>query len=161
MSLFFKYIIENITKMHIASRYRHYRKKGITVKHIAFHNVCHRLLLPGIKLLRKLRQNELIIVDDKRKDKNIPVIYACTHIGGFDIETLFEAIESPCYLFLADPREIYLNFDGLLLWLNGVLCFESDNKADRKIAKEKAIHMLKKSGIRRRSFQKKGLWLEK
>ena len=97
-------------------------------------------------MLRKLRKNELIIVGDRRNDKSIQAIYACTHIGGFDIETLFEAIETPCYLFLADPREIYINFDGLLLWLNGVICFESNNKADRKIAKEKSIHLLKKGG---------------
>lgn len=74
------------------------------------------------------------------------VVYACTHIGGFDIENLFEAIKSPCYLFLADPREIYMNFDGCLLWLNGVICFESDDKEDRKFAKERAVNLLNAGG---------------
>jgi len=79
-------------------------------------------------LLRKIRKNELSVICDRRLEKNTPTIYACTHIGGFDIETLFEAIESPCYLFLADPREIYINFDGLLLWMNGVRRFRKQVK---------------------------------
>lgn len=143
----FKYIIGKITKMHIASRYHSYCKYGSDIKYISFHNACHKALVPGIKFLRKLRKSKLIIVGDRRQNNNISAIYACTHIGGFDIETLFEAIESPCYLFLADPREIYINFDGLLLWMNGVICFESDNKTDRKIAKEKAIQLLNRGGV--------------
>lgn len=142
----YKYVVALITKWHIKLRYRKYCRNGARIGNVAFHNACHKALLPGIKLLRMLRKKEFIVVDDKRENKNITAIYACTHIGGFDIETLFEAIKNPCYLFLADPREIYINFDGLLLWLNGVICFESDNKKDRRIAKEKAIYLLKNGG---------------
>ncbi len=138
--------VKKITQQHITSRYRKYEKHKGVMKHILTHNMFHRMLLPGIHLLRKIRKLELNVVADRRDKKETPVIYACTHIGGFDIETLFEAIADPCYLFLADPREIYINFDGFLLWLNGVICFESDNKMDRNIAKEKAIELLKSGG---------------
>ncbi len=138
--------VKKITQQHIASRYRKYEKYKGVMKHISTHNMFHRMLLPAIRLMRKFRKHELIVVADRRDKKEVSVIYACTHIGGFDIETLFEAIEDPCYLFLADPREIYFNFDGFLLWLNGVICFESDNRTDRNIAKEKAIELLKSGG---------------
>lgn len=113
---------------------------------IPLHNMCHRILLPGIRLLRKLRGQKLIVVGDKRGKELTKAIYACTHIGDYDVENLFEVIKSPCYLFMDDPREMYLNFDGILLRMNGVIWFEKSNKLDRKIAKERAISLLKEGG---------------
>ena len=144
--MIYKKIVVLSTKFHVWLRYQSHCRKGAKIRNISLHNACHKVLLPEIKLLRKLRKHEVIIINDQRENKSVSAIYACTHIGGFDIEILFEAIKNPCYLFLADPREIYINFDGLLLWLNGVICFESNNKADKKIAKEKAIQLLKNGG---------------
>lgn len=139
-------LIDRITQIHIRVRSKQYEKSKGKMSFIAFHNRCHNILLPGIRVMRRFRKEKIYILHDKRPDLTEGAIYACTHIGGFDIETLFEAIQAPCWLFLADPREIYINFDGLLLWLNGVICFESDSKSDRLIAKEKAINLLKAGG---------------
>ncbi len=67
-------------------------------------------------------------------------------IGGVDIETAFEAIKNPCWLFLGDPREVYKNIDGFMLGLNGVICLDSKDKEDRLIAKETAIALLQNGG---------------
>ena len=47
---------------------------------------------------------------------------------------------------LGDPKEIYFNSAGLLLWLNGVVCVETRNKSDRKICKERCANILKSRG---------------
>ena len=65
-------------------------------------------------------------------------IYASTHVVGHDVESCFEAIGKHAFLFLGDPREIYCNFDGLVLFLNGMICLETRSETDRKIATENA-----------------------
>lgn len=105
------------------------------------------MLLPCIKVLRILRrQNLYLISDDRTTRTNKSIIYACTHIGGNDVECLFEAIKSPAFLFLGDPRELYVNLDGLMLYLNGVICLDSYDKEDRYIAKQTAISLLRQGG---------------
>ena len=39
-----------------------------------------------------------------------------------------------------------MNFDGLMLYLNGVICLDSYDKDDRYIAKQTAISLLRKGG---------------
>lgn len=143
----YKTFQKKIDQFHIRVRkYRYKRTKG-RVKGIAIHNAFHYLLLPCIKLLRVLRKQNLILVSDKHiQYRKKSIIYACTHIGGNDVECLFEAIKSPCFLFLGDPREVYMNLDGLMLYLNGVICLDSYDKEDRYIAKQTAISLLKQGG---------------
>lgn len=97
-------------------------------------------------LLRKINRVKLTVICDERTKTKDSVIYACTHIGGVDIESAFEAIKSPCWLFLGDPREVYKNIDGFMLSLNGVICLDSKDKDDRRIAKETAIGLLQNGG---------------
>ncbi len=127
------YIIRRITRLHISHRLKQMKNGKNNTKNIKLHAFFHNRLIPLISVSRKLRKQELTIMSDNSQLGKCPTIYACTHIGGFDIENLFEAIKAPCWLFLADPNEVYVNFDGLLLFLNGVICFESDNKTDRNI----------------------------
>lgn len=61
------------------------------------------------------------------------------------MESCFEAIKKHAFLFIGDPRELYRNFDGLILFLNGMICLETRSKTDRRIAKENALRLLKKS----------------
>lgn len=131
---------------YIKKRKQVYSKTGGVPKRIKLHNFLHWLLVPCIILLRKINGIKLTIVCDERKKTKKPVIYACTHIGGVDIETAFEAIKNPCWLFLGDPREIYKNFDGVMLSMNGVICLDSKDKKDRMIGKETAIGLLKNGG---------------
>ncbi len=137
---------EELDLYYIQKRKQIFHKTKGVPKHINLHNILHWLLLPIVKLLRISNKRKLIICLDQRVKTRKPVIYACTHMGGVDIETAFEAIRYPCWLFLGDPREVYKNLDGFMLSLNGVICLDSKNKTDRKIAKETAIQLLKHKG---------------
>lgn len=137
---------DELDQYYIEKRKRYYEKHGAVPKYIKLHNFIHWLLVPCIMLLRKINGIKLTVVCDERVNSKEPTIYACTHIGGVDIETAFEVIKSPCWLFLGDPREVYKNIDGILLGLNGVICLDSKDKDDRKIAKETAIGLLKNGG---------------
>ena len=106
----------------------------------------HPILLLGIKVERLLRKERLVVIGDKRTKTDRPKIYASTHVGGHDVENCFEAIGKHAFLFLGDPRELYRNFDGLILFLNGMICLETRSKTDRKIAKENALKLLKNRG---------------
>ena len=104
------------------------------------------LLLSLVKLDRLISFESLKIIGDKRTPTARPVIYACTHIGGNDIQRFFEAIKEHAYLFLGDPRELYRDIPGLLLNLNGVISFETENKEDRKMARKRSEELLKQNG---------------
>lgn len=119
---------------------------SVPLKGIKLRQKIHKLLLSIIKIDRVLAKEKLIIVDDKREKTDKPIIYACTHIGGNDIQRTFEAIKEHAYLFLGDPEGLYKDISGLLLYLNGVICMETGVKNDRYIAKERAIELLKNGG---------------
>ena len=135
-----------LDQYYIEQRRRYYDKYGAVPKFIKLHNLLHWLLWPCIVLLRKIGGIKLTVVCDERIKTKGPVVYACTHIGGVDIESAFEAIKNPCWLFLGDPREVYKNIDGFMLGLNGVICLDSKDKDDRRIAKETAIGLLQNGG---------------
>ena len=137
---------DELDQYYIQQRRRYYDKYGAVPKFIKLHNLCHWLLWPCIVLLRKISGIELTVVCDERVKSKESVVYACTHIGGVDIETAFEVIKDPCWLFLGDPREVYKNIDGFMLGLNGVICLDSKDKDDRRIAKETAIGLLRNGG---------------
>ena len=119
---------------------------SVQLKGIKLRQKIHKFLLSIIKIDRVLAKEKLIIVDDKREKTDKPIIYACTHIGGNDIQRTFEAIKEHAYLFLGDPEGLYKDISGLLLYLNGVICMETGVKNDRYIAKERAIELLKNGG---------------
>lgn len=129
-------------------RQKRYNRYGTKAKFIPLHNCAHYVLVYVLKLMRLFEGRQLTVIGDKRQNKrtNRPVIYACTHIGGSDIESAFEAIKAPCYLFLGDPRELYRSIDGLMLGMNGVICFETNCKQDRRIARERSLSLLKQGG---------------
>lgn len=137
---------DELDQYYIQKRKRYYEKHGAVPKFIKLHNFFHWLLLPCIMLLRKINGIKLTVVCDERVKTKNPVVYACTHIGGVDIETAFEVIKKPCWLFLGDPREVYKNIDGFMLGLNGVICLDSKDKDDRRIAKKTAIGLLQNGG---------------
>lgn len=137
---------DELDQYYIEQRRRYYDKHGAVPKFIKLHNLLHWLLWPCIVLLRKIGGIKLTVVCDERIKTKGPVVYACTHIGGVDIETAFEVIKDPCWLFLGDPREVYKNIDGFMLGLNGVICLDSRDKDDRRIAKETAIGLLQNGG---------------
>lgn len=136
----------------LAKYYKEQRKEAIeeriplSEKGIRIRNKVHQLLLQIVIIDRILNHETVTILKDERIKNNHPKVFACTHIGGNDIQRTFEAIKDPAYLFLGDPQELYRNLEGLLLYLNGVICLETRDKIDRGIAKKRSIELLEKGG---------------
>ena len=136
----------------LAKYYKEQRKEAIegkiplSEKSIRIRNKIHQLLLQIVIIDRLFSHETVTVLKDERVKNNHPKVFACTHIGGNDIQRTFEAIKDPAYLFLGDPQELYRNLEGLLLYLNGVICLETRDKIDRGIAKKRSIELLEKGG---------------
>ncbi len=116
------------------------------IKDIRRRKLYHCFILSIIKLGRTMNHQKLHILSDKRIHTNNPIIYACTHVGYFDIINTVEAIKKPCYLLLGNPEHVYRTFDGWLAETNGVIYMNAYSKTDRNIAKQTAIRLLQQNG---------------
>lgn len=121
-------------------------ENNIPLKGIEIRKKIHKILVSLIKIDRLLSHESLTVLSNRQVKTDKPIIYACTHIGGNDIQRTFEAIKKHAYLFLGDPEGIYRDFAGVLLYFNGVICLETSDKSDRHIAMERAIELLKNGG---------------
>lgn len=153
MSEFKRKKISELKKMQLEAVEQYYlelRKyeyeNSIPLKNINLRKKIHSLLVQIIKIDRILSKEELTTMKDERIKTTSPKIYACTHVGGNDIQRVFEAIKESAYLFLGDPKEVYRDLTGLILHLNGAICLETDNKIDRNIAYERSLELLTKGG---------------
>lgn len=88
------------------------------------------------------------LVKDQRISTKRPKIYACTHIGRYDVESALELIGEDAWVLMGDPGETYRNLDGKILEKLGVIYFDTDRKfaEDRHIALETCIKVLKQGG---------------
>lgn len=116
------------------------------VSGMRWRRILHPLLLLGLRISRIMTGEKLCVIKDKHVNKGKPLIYACTHIGGHDVEMAFAAIKSHAYAFWGDPKSMYRRIEGVLLDLNGAICVDSDYKWDRYIGKETAIRLLQQGG---------------
>jgi lauroyl/myristoyl acyltransferase len=130
--------------------YRNERKyiyeNNIPVKGIKWRKRIHKIMFAIIKMKRVLLHQKLTILHDEREDTDKPIIYACTHIGRYDIEMALESIQDTCFLFLGSPGKLYRSLDGMLVYLFGFIGCDTTEKEDRHIAKELAIRTLKQGG---------------
>ena len=138
--------IEELVVFHAEKRKNQY-KRGQKLQGISF----RKRIYPVVKLILKIDQlaskEKILILNDLHiKNPNVPTIYACTHIGGNDIQRTFQAINDPAYLMLGDPGILYrmLIYQGLKL--NGVIPLETSDREDRKIAYARAIELLNTGG---------------
>lgn len=106
----------------------------------------HSLVLGLIGLSCALSKQTLTIIGDRRSRTGRPVIYACTHIGRYDIEMAFRIIRDPIWLFMGDPGKVYKDLDGLILWLNGVIFTDTAYAEDRHIGEETCVKALEQGG---------------
>ena len=127
-------------------RYRRFIKYGANISFLKLHNAFHLLFIILLKVTRLVARQKLIIVSDRRKQTKRPIIYAPVHIGGDDIQMIFDAIKKPCWLLMGDPHEIYRDVDGMALQMNGLICFDTAYKLDRKIAKARIKALLRQGG---------------
>ncbi len=110
---------------------------------------CRKLysLIAGLfKLSATLAGQKLTIIRDCRKATDKPVIYACTHIGRYDIEMAFRVIRESCWYLWGDPGSLYKNPEGILVWLMGRIFVDTAYKEDRYIGKETCVRLLEEGG---------------
>ncbi len=137
--------IDTLSDYYMIKRSENYENK-IPLKGINLRKSIHGFPLALVKLDRKLSKETVSVISDSRIETKRPKVYACTHIGGNDIQRVFEAIKEHAYLFLGDPKGIYKDVSGLLLFLNGTINMETKDKTDRYIAKQRALELLQKNG---------------
>ncbi len=107
-----------------------------------------RPLISCILKLYKTFSGRKITVLNRNKYNNSKktIIFACSHVARYDIETAIEAIKCPAFLFFGDPGEAYKNFNGFLLSINGSIYVDTFDKTDRFISKETSIRILQNGG---------------
>ena len=141
-----KMSIEELVNYYCELRKYNY-KKGTNLKGINFRKKVHFIISLILKIDQILSMEKICVMKDLHNlDNNRPKIYACTHIGGNDIQRTFQIIKEPAYLMLGDPGILYkmLIYQGLKL--NGVIPLETGDKIDRKIAYSRAVELLNNGG---------------
>ena len=138
--------IEELIKYYTEYRIHCYNK-GDKLKGINLRKKIHFLCNAILKIDQTLSKENIVVISDKSKtNDNKPKIFACTHIGGNDIQRTFQVIKKPAYLMLGDPGILYKMPIYEALKMNGVIPLETKNKIDRKIAYNRAIELLNKGG---------------
>lgn len=136
--------VKELEERYRQKRYDLYDHGDLNIKHLLGHRTFNRILVRLIGIQRVFNRQKLIIVNDKHHNNGKTMIFSPTHIGGVDVEMAFAGVHEPAWLMLADPREMYCNFSGAMLRLNGVIVFDADQKKDRYIAKMRSIELLKR-----------------
>ena len=140
-----KMTLKEVEKYYLELRKYEY-DNNIPLKHIELRKKIHFLLLQLVKIDRILSHETLTVIGDEREKSDAPKIYACTHIGGNDIQRTFEAIKDHAYLFIGDPRELYVDITGVILKLNGAIALDTKDSDDRHIAYERSVELLNRGG---------------
>ena len=138
--------IEELVKYYAELRKCNYHKgnklKGIEIRK-RIHFLCNFIL----KLDQLLSKESIVVIGDKHNtESNNSRIYACTHIGGNDIQRTFQVIKEPAYLMLGDPGILYRMAIYQGLKMNGVIPLETTDREDRKIAYSRSIELLQNGG---------------
>ncbi|MGN0431099.1 MAG: lysophospholipid acyltransferase family protein [Lachnospiraceae bacterium] len=120
-------------------------KQGKRLKYIRLREVLYPLFVKFLTVNRIFQKQTITILGEPKKYKE-QVIYACTHIGGNDLENIYESLHRGCWWFVGDPCVLYKDVAGLLLYLNGSIFLETLDKDDRHIAYLRAIELLQRGG---------------
>lgn len=110
---------------------------------IGWRNKIHWIFSAALPLSRVLSRRKLTVLNRTQPADGRPAIFACTHVGRYDIETGLELAGRPCWFLMGDPGSVYRSFDGLFLFLNGVIFLDTAYREDRHIGKENSIRALK------------------
>lgn len=136
--------LQSLEDSYRQKRYDRYDSGNMNIRHLLGHRIANRIVVMLINILIIIKGQKLIIVNDRRIKSDRPTIFAPTHIGGLDAEMVFKGVRKPTWFMVADPREMYRNLNGAMLYINGAIAFDSDHKKDRNIAKERSVELLRK-----------------
>lgn len=98
-----------------------------------------------LTLDRLFRKQKVTVIGNRKKHKE-QVIFACTHTWENDLENIYEVLGRGCWWFVGDPCVLYKGISGLLVYLNGSIFLETDDKEDRHIAFLRSVELLKGGG---------------
>ena len=129
--------------------YRERRKErfaqGKRLKNIQLREAFYPLFAVVLKLDRLFRKQKVTVIGNRKKYKG-QVIFACTHTWENDLENIYEVLGRGCWWFVGDPCVLYKDISGLLVYLNGSIFLETDDKEDRHIAFLRSVELLKGGG---------------
>lgn len=121
-------------------------KSNEPIPGIGWRKRIHRLVNGIIWLSCTLSGLKLTVIGDHRSKTDKPVIYACTHIGRYDVEMAQLIADAPNYIFFGDPGEVYKRPDAIILFLRGTLYADTAYRDDCHIGKENAVRLLNQGG---------------
>lgn len=117
-------------------------RKGEPVRGIGWRRRTNSMIVHLLKVNRILSGQKLTVIGDRHKESGKPLIYACTHVGRYDIEMAIQLIHAPVWFLMGDPGRVYKNFHGLILWLNGTIFTDTAYPEDRHVGKETCVKAL-------------------
>ena len=136
---------------------REYRVRyNLPLRGVQARKIIYPIVAFGVKLFRLSNRHTIEIIGDRRTKTALPIIFAVTHIGKFDIERVFEACKTSCWIFNGDPDTVYHNFDGFSLSMSGVILIDTESETDRHVAMQTAIQLLRQGG--NLMFFPEGIW---
>ena len=93
-----------------------------------FHGLLHALM----KISLRLAGNRIYSLNrDINPPENRRVIYTITHVGHDDVSVANEVIKQHFTVLLGDYENMHVGIEGIILALNGVICFDMRSKSDR------------------------------
>lgn len=117
-----------------------------SVRGIGCRKATHFLIILLLKIKRILSRQKLTVVGNRQNETDKTFIYACTHIGRYDVEMALESIHKQCHIFVGDPHEFYRSIEGIILFFNGVIFADTDYREDCHNAKELCVRLLTQGG---------------
>ena len=138
--------IEELVKYYAEER-KYALKTGKQLSGIQFRKWNHFFVRFVLKVDQLMSGEKIIILGDLHKtDTGTSRIYACTHIGGNDVQRALQVIHDSAYLMIGNPGIKYRNVIYQGLKLNGVIPLETGDREDRKVAYARSVELLKKGG---------------
>lgn len=99
-----------------------------------------------LKLDRILSHEKISLLKNEFVKTKRPVVFAVTHVGGFDVARVYELLRPKAYMLFGDPGDIYKSPYGLLAFSIGWIPFDTSGKTEREIATFRAEELLSRGG---------------
>lgn len=142
---FFQRIVMPISKLEVYYKWQRKERfeSGVAIAGTKLRKRLHGVMIFCLAIDRILTGRKITIIGNQFKKSESPVIYACTHVGRYDIETALEKlVPEQAYFLMGDPGTVYKSFEGILLYMNGTVFVDTADKEDRYIGKETCIQLL-------------------
>ena len=108
--------------------------KPYDVKALKLAKTLFPFFLRLLKIKRIISGGKINIINNCYYNKNEkPVIFAITHVGKYDIERVYEALNEHSILLFGTPEDVHGTFDGFMLEKILVNYLDINDKEDRKV----------------------------